>query len=200
MHDQPHIRAQRRAAAAVPAALAACEKVASKRPGETLTRNAHAPKEHANWLALFGGAQDLPSQIHPDWKHFAVVLTPTCSWKACRCTISLTHLSTPNMSKHHSTQSAGRCSQTPLPTYLDPLFVCVTHLCTKHVCELERKQRWVDYRLSGTSCDDDDHLNTGYCTGDFGAIAEVAGSTAMDGEKLFYNVDVNANGVGLTTD
>ena len=80
--------------------------------------------------------------------------------------------------------------------------VCVRDpsLCTEQVCELERNQRWVDYRLSGNSCDDGDHPNTGYCTGDFGAIAEVAGSTAMDGEKLFYNVGVNANGVGLTTD
>ena len=87
--------------------------------------------------------------------------------------------------------------------------VCVRDpsLCTKHVCELERKQRWVDHRMSGTSCDsrmwnpcDDDHLNTGHCTGDSGAIAEVASSTAMDDEELFYNVDVNANGDDLITD
>ena len=155
---------------------------------EAFNSNAHAPEAHANWLALFGGAQDLPSQIHPDWKHFSVVLTRICSWNACRCTSSLTHLCTPNLSKHHarttkSTQSAGRSS------YIPGSILCVrdSFHCTKHVCELERKQRWVDYHMSGTSCDcDDGYLNAGCCAGDFGAIAVVPGSAGMCGEELFH--------------
>ena len=40
-----------------------------------------------------------------------------------------------------STQSAGRCSETPLPTYLDPLCVCVTPLSAPNISVCSRGNR-----------------------------------------------------------
>ena len=34
---------------------------------EVFDRDAHAPKEHANWLTLFGGARGVLSRILQDW-------------------------------------------------------------------------------------------------------------------------------------
>ena len=77
---------------------------------EAFDRDAHASKEHANWLALSGGARGLFSQIRPGWILSAVECLPLLSLAA----FALTKMSITSQSRRPSHSPGCATRQTVL--------------------------------------------------------------------------------------